>query len=50
MLLNKDIIQDGHPTLRKKATPVSLPLDKETLNTLRAMMEYIENSQDDDLV
>jgi len=50
MLLNKDIIQDGHPTLRKKATPVSLPLDKETLNTLRAMMEYIENSQDDNLV
>ncbi|MFA7075789.1 MAG: peptide deformylase [Candidatus Izemoplasmatales bacterium] len=47
MLLNKDIIVDGHPTLRLKASDVELPLSTETLNILRSMMEYIENSQDD---
>jgi len=50
MLLNKDIIMDGHPTLRLRAKEVKLPLSEENLNTLRSMMEYIENSQDDDLV
>ena len=50
MLLNKDIIQDGHPTLRLKAQEVPLPLSEENLNTLRLMMEYIENSQDDEMV
>ncbi len=50
MLLMKDIIQDGHPTLRKKAKLVDLPLSKENFNTLKLMMEYIENSQNDELV
>jgi len=50
MLLNKDIIMDGHPTLRLKAKPVDLPLSDEVFNTLKDMMEYIENSQDDELV
>lgn len=50
MLLVKDIIQDGHPTLRKRATEVEMPLSKETLNTLKEMMAYIENSQDDTMV
>ncbi len=50
MLLNKDIIMDGHPTLRLKAKLVDLPLSKENLNTLRVMMEYIENSQNEEMV
>jgi peptide deformylase len=50
MLLNKDIIMDGHPTLRKRAGEVPWPLSEENLNTLREMMNYIENSQDDDMV
>lgn len=50
MLLNKDIIMDGHPTLRLKAKPVDLPLSDEVFNTLKDMMEYIENSQDDEMV
>lgn len=49
MLLMKDIIMDGHPTLRKRAKEVGLPLSKEDLNTLRDMMELVENSQDDAL-
>jgi peptide deformylase len=46
----KDIIQDGHPTLRKKALPVKLPLSETDFLTLKSLMEYIENSQNDDLV
>lgn len=41
---------DGHPTLRLKAKLVDLPLSKENLNTLRVMMEYIENSQNEEMV
>ncbi len=50
MLLKKDIIQDGHPTLRTRAKAVELPLSEENFQTLKSMMEYIENSQDDNLV
>ncbi len=49
MLLMKDIIQDGHPTLRLRAKEVKMPLNKEDLDTLRDMMELVINSQDDKL-
>jgi len=45
----KDVIQDGHPTLRKRANEVEWPLSEENLNKLRSMMEYIENSQDQEM-
>jgi len=45
----KDVIQDGHPTLRKRANEVEWPLSEENLNKLRSMMEYIENSQDHEM-
>ena len=35
MLLMKDIIQDGHPTLRIRAKDVKMPLSFEDLNTKR---------------
>lgn len=50
MLLMKDVIQDGHPTLRMRAKEVSLPLSQEDLKTLREMMELVENSQDNEMV
>ncbi len=50
MLLMKDIIQEGHPTLRLRAKEVKLPLSKEDLQTLRDMMELVVNSQDEALV
>ena len=46
MLLMKDIIREGHPTLAKRSKEVALPLDDETKETLRDMMEFLENSQD----
>jgi len=49
MILMKDIIQEGHPTLRKRAVEVSLPLNDEDFNTLKSMMEFVVNSQDDEL-
>ena len=49
MLTMKDVIQDGHPTLRKRANEVEWPLSEENLNKLRSMMEYIENSQDQEM-
>ena len=44
MLLMKDIIREGHPTLALKAKDVKIPLSDEDKNTLKLMMEFIENS------
>ena len=46
MLLMKDVIREGHPTLAKRSSLVKLPLDDETKQTLKDMMEFLENSQD----
>ncbi|MCF7925026.1 MAG: peptide deformylase [Candidatus Izimaplasma sp.] len=46
MILMKDIIREGHPTLEKRAKDVEIPLNDETKQTLKEMMEYLENSQD----
>ncbi len=40
MLTMKDIIRDGHPTLRQKAAELELPLTKEEKETLIAMREF----------
>lgn len=45
----KDIIREGHPTLRKKAVEVSLPLSEEDKALGTAMMEFLKNSQDPEL-
>ncbi|MCK5732416.1 MAG: peptide deformylase [Tenericutes bacterium] len=49
MLLMKDVIQDGHPTLRKRAKEVELPLSNEDFDALKSMMELVVNSQNDEL-
>ena len=49
MLLMKDIVRDGHPALRKKSEEVELPPSKEDIKTLNKMMEFIKNSQDDEV-
>ena len=46
MLLMKDVIREGHPTLAIRSEEVSLPLDEETKQTLKDMMEFLVNSQD----
>lgn len=46
MILMKDIIREGHPTLALRSEDVTLPLDDETKQTLKDMMEFLVNSQD----
>lgn len=47
MILMKDIIREGHPTLTKKASAVNLPVSKQDLETLKKMYQFILNSQDE---
>ena len=49
MILKKDIILDSNPLLRQKSVDVALPLSQEDEKLLDEMMEYLENSQDEEL-
>jgi peptide deformylase len=49
MLTMKDVIREGHPTLALRAKEVEIPLTKEDKDTLRAMMEFLENSQNPEI-
>ncbi|KSU62357.1 peptide deformylase [[Bacillus] enclensis] len=46
MITMKDIIREGHPTLRKVAEEVTLPPTEEDKEVLRSLLEYVVNSQD----
>ncbi|WP_044747246.1 peptide deformylase [Bacillus alveayuensis] len=46
MITMKDIIRDGHPTLRQIAKEVPLPASDEDKQILQEMVEYLKNSQD----
>lgn len=48
MILMKNIIQEGHPTLNKKAKEVILPLTINDKNLLMDMLDFIRNSQDEE--
>lgn len=45
----KDIIRDGHPTLRKVAEEVALPASLEDKDILKSLLEYVINSQDPEI-
>lgn len=47
MLTMKDIIRDGHPTLREKAADVPVPLTDEDKKLADDMLEFLKNSQDE---
>lgn len=47
MIMTKDIIQEGHPTLNKIGTEVAFPLSKEDRDLANEIMEYINNSLDE---
>lgn len=46
MITMKDIIRDGHPTLRLVAKEVQLPPTEEEKKILKSMLEFLINSQD----
>lgn len=45
----KDIVRDGHPALRKKSEEVPLPLSEEDKEILNKMLDFIKNSQDEEI-
>lgn len=49
MLTMKDVIREGHPTLALKAKEVKLPLSNTDKETLKLMMEFLDNSQDPEI-
>ncbi|HWO96046.1 MAG TPA: peptide deformylase [Bacillus sp. (in: firmicutes)] len=49
MITMKDIIKEGHPTLRTVAEEVSLPASDEDKATLQSMIEYVINSQNPEI-
>ena len=49
MLLMKDVIREGNPTLTQRANEVVLPLNDETKKVLVEMMEFLVNSQDSEI-
>ncbi|WP_433749319.1 peptide deformylase [Falsibacillus pallidus] len=46
MITMKDIIREGHPTLRQVAEEVAMPPSAEDKEILKSLLEYIKNSQD----
>ena len=49
MLTMKDIIREGHPTLTKRSETVPIPLDAVTMQTLKAMRQFLIDSQTPEL-
>jgi peptide deformylase len=45
----KDIIKEGHPTLRAVAKEVELPASEEDKEILRSLIEYVINSQNPEI-
>ncbi|HFI0464055.1 TPA: peptide deformylase [Streptococcus suis] len=49
MITMKDIIREGHPTLRQAAQPVTFPLSPEDRKTAEEMLTFLINSQDEEM-
>lgn len=49
MILMKDIIREGHPTLRTRAEEVEFPLSEEDRQLAEDMLEFLKNSQDPEI-
>lgn len=49
MLLMKDIVRDGHPALRKKSKEVPIPPSEEDIHILNKMLEFLKNSQNEEI-
>src|SRR5690625_2745835 len=49
MIQMKNIVREGHPSLRKVANEVTLPPSKEDIQTLNKMLSFLKNSQDEEI-
>ena len=50
MILMNNIVRDGHPSLRKKTEDLTFPLAEEDITLANDLLEYVINSQDDEMV
>lgn len=50
MITMKHVIREGHPTLVTVAKPVKLPLSQGDQKLLKDLLNYVKNSQDDEMV
>lgn len=50
MILMKDIIREGHPTLRERSEEVTFPLSEEDRELAEDLLQYVINSQDDEMI
>ncbi|HPG42851.1 MAG TPA: peptide deformylase [Acholeplasmataceae bacterium] len=49
MITMKNVIREGHPTLYKVAKEVRLPLSSQDKKLLKDLLQYVINSQDDEI-
>lgn len=49
MITMKDIVREGHPSLRKVAKEVDLPISEEEKELLEEMLLFLKNSQDEEI-
>src|SRR5690625_2103694 len=49
MITMKDIVREGHPSLREKAKEVTVPPLKEDIQLLNKMITFLKNSQDEEI-
>ena len=47
MILMKNIIREGHPTLTTKAAPVKMPISNKDRDIAFSLLQYVMNSQDE---
>lgn len=50
MILMKDIIREGHPTLRQRSEEVTFPLSAEDRKLGEDLLEYVVNSQNEEFI
>ncbi|MBP2077912.1 peptide deformylase [Oceanobacillus polygoni] len=49
MLTMKDIVREGHPSLKKVAAEVDLPITDDEKQLLKDMLQFLINSQDEEI-
>lgn len=49
MITMNDVIREGHPTLRKKADQLTIPLDSKMIQLGEELLEFLKNSQDPEI-
>ncbi|WP_077325907.1 peptide deformylase [Virgibacillus siamensis] len=48
MITMKDIVREGHPSLREKASEIAVPPGDEDKQLLQEMLDFLKNSQDEE--